>query len=239
MKIRYMILLILFLLPISVRADICKCSYIADNGRCGNFDIKVDMDMGLVSVIGDYHDYETANSITVADFKDNLCPDVRAGFYNSGYLDKCSVRLVKDGTGLGKASKVTYSCAMSQKPQNDPYQPHVAPQIEGGCTGLFGSVTQKPEAGKAGSLAFYISFVFRIIKYIGIIILVVLSVMDFTGALASHDDEQLKKAMNKVLVRLALCIALFLLPILIDLIMSLIDKANCANDVTLSVVKEM
>ena len=50
--------------------------------------------------------------------------------------------------------------------------------------------------------------------------------MDFLGAVASQDDNAIKKAAGKAIKRLILCIVIFVLPTLIEFILRIIhDKA--------------
>ena len=65
------------------------------------------------------------------------------------------------------------------------------------------------------------------IKYVAIIILLVLSAMDFLSATASKDEDSLKKAVNKFIIRLILCVVIFLLPTLLQFILQIIfDNAS-------------
>lgn len=72
------------------------------------------------------------------------------------------------------------------------------------------------------SPAWYLVKAFEIIKYIAIVILIVLSTVDLIGAVASKDQDVVKKAVNKTLIRLALCIVIFLLPTLLEFILHLV-----------------
>ena len=80
-----------------------------------------------------------------------------------------------------------------------------------------------------GSPAYYISLIFSIIKYIALIMLIVLTIMDFVNAVASQDNDILKKSFNKAIVRMILCIILFLLPTLIDIILNFIHESSISN----------
>ena len=85
------------------------------------------------------------------------------------------------------------------------------------CDSLFGN----PD--NSGTPAYYLSFAFKVIKYIAIVILIVLSIMDFISAVASQDNDALKKAMNKALTRFIICVIIFLLPILIEFLLKYIN----------------
>ena len=70
-----------------------------------------------------------------------------------------------------------------------------------------------------GTPAYYLVFVFSVIKYVAIVILIVLSIIDFVGAVASHDNDILKKVVRKTLIRAILCVVIFLLPTIIEFIL--------------------
>ena len=75
--------------------------------------------------------------------------------------------------------------------------------------------------------SWYLVIVFHVIKYVAIIILLVLSAMDFLSATASKDEDSLKKAVNKFIIRLILCVVIFLLPTLLQFILQIIfDNAS-------------
>lgn len=94
------------------------------------------------------------------------------------------------------------------------------------CETLLGSPRTK------NSPAWYLSFIFSVIKYVAIIILIVLTIMDFVGAVASHDNDILKKAVGKAIKRMILCVIIFLLPTLIEFILEIINEKElelCIN----------
>ena len=72
--------------------------------------------------------------------------------------------------------------------------------------------------------AYYIVLAFDIIKYIAIIILVVMAVLDFVNAIASGKDDAINTAVKKVMVRFVICVIIFILPILLKFGLSLIDE---------------
>ncbi len=77
-----------------------------------------------------------------------------------------------------------------------------------------------------GSPAYYLVKVFHVIKYVALVLLVVLSVMDFTGAIASHDADVIKKVTNKLIMRFIICVIIFLLPYLIELFLKYLVERN-------------
>ncbi len=87
------------------------------------------------------------------------------------------------------------------------------------CKGLFGN----PEFMQGGSdPAYYLTVAFSVIRYVAIILLIVLTVIDFVGAVASQDNDIMNKAIKKLGKRFVLCIIIFLLPSLIKFILQYI-----------------
>jgi len=77
-----------------------------------------------------------------------------------------------------------------------------------------------------GTPAFYMVIAFTVMKYAAIIILIVVTVMDFIGAAASQDNDALKKAMEKATTRIILCVIIFILPTLIEFVLKYIAETN-------------
>jgi len=83
-----------------------------------------------------------------------------------------------------------------------------------------------------GTTSFYLVVIFKVLKYVAIILLLVLSIMDFVGAVASSDSDIMKKAVNKLVKRAIFCVIIFILPTLIELILGLInDNAVASCDI--------
>ena len=87
------------------------------------------------------------------------------------------------------------------------------------CTSLLGDPNDK----STPSPAFLLSYAFKVIRYIAIILLVVLSIMDFVSSVSSQDADSLKKAINKTIRRIILCVIIFLLPYLIEYVLSFLN----------------
>ena len=103
------------------------------------------------------------------------------------------------------------------------YTPEIEPSS---CESLLGIPTDPLTP------AYYLTLVFKIIRYVAILLLIVLTVMDFMSALASHDDDEINKTMKKTFKRLLLCVLIFLLPILIQFILNILNNEaieNCIN----------
>lgn len=85
------------------------------------------------------------------------------------------------------------------------------------CDSLFGD----PE--KKGTLAYYLQFALDVIKYVGIVLCVVLTVVDFAKALLSEEKELYKPLAKKAFQRLMYAVCLFFLPIIVKLLLELVD----------------
>lgn len=86
------------------------------------------------------------------------------------------------------------------------------------CESLLGKPSTK------GTPAYYLVFVFEVLKFIAIGILLVFSVIEFTSALASHDNDIINKTLQKTVKRFIICVIIFVLPSLLSLLLELFDK---------------
>lgn len=91
------------------------------------------------------------------------------------------------------------------------------PETFSTCESLFGD----PDI--EGTTSWYLVRVFRVMKYVAIILLLVLTIMDFVNAVASSDNDILKKATSKAIKRFVICIVIFILPTLIEFILQLLN----------------
>lgn len=89
------------------------------------------------------------------------------------------------------------------------------------CESLLGN--PKCESGQNCSPAFYLQTIFNIMKYIAIILVIVFTTIDFIVAVSAQDDDKMKKATNKAAIRLIWCVAIFILPILLEFLFTFID----------------
>ena len=93
--------------------------------------------------------------------------------------------------------------------------------IDQTCDSLLGN--PKCEDGQNCEPAFYIQFVFNVMKYIAIILVIVFTTIDFIGAVSAQDDDKLKKAMSKVVIRLIWCVLIFVLPTLLEFLFTFME----------------
>ena len=65
------------------------------------------------------------------------------------------------------------------------------------------------------------------IKVLGPVLVVLLSAIDFIKAVVGFDEKAMKEAQNKLIIRLVAALALFLVPTLVQLLLSFINQTAC------------
>lgn len=85
------------------------------------------------------------------------------------------------------------------------------------CTGDGTSLLGNPKDKQAP--AYWLQWILNVMKYVGIVALFVLILIDFMQALVKNDKDALKKAATKSLKRFVFCVLLFFLPNIIEFIM--------------------
>jgi hypothetical protein len=89
--------------------------------------------------------------------------------------------------------------------------------------GVFGDISNK------SSVAYYLQVMLDVMRYIAVIALIVLSILDFVKAVAAQDGDALKKAGNTFGKRLAFTIMIFFIPIVLKLILQYLGVTTCSN----------
>lgn len=89
-------------------------------------------------------------------------------------------------------------------------------QNDAQCKSLFGNPKTK------GTLAYYLQFALEVIKYLGIVLCIVLTVVDFAKALLGEEKEMYKPLAKKGFSRLIYACLLFFLPILVKVVLELV-----------------
>ena len=79
-----------------------------------------------------------------------------------------------------------------------------------------------------GSVGWIIYTILNYIKIIGPILVVLLSSIDFIKAVVGFDEKAMKEAQSKLVIRLVAAIGLFLVPTLVQLLLSFINATTCA-----------
>lgn len=86
------------------------------------------------------------------------------------------------------------------------------------CSALFGN----PDDPNKKDLAYWLQWILNVMKYIAIIALLVLSTLDFFKAIIEEDKATLKKTGLKTAKRFVFAVLMFFLPIIVDLIMTML-----------------
>lgn len=79
------------------------------------------------------------------------------------------------------------------------------------------------------SVAFYIDRTFRFIKFIGPILVIIFSMIDYIKAMVSSDADLIKKTNTKTLIRLLFAMLLFVLPVIISYLLTLLGAQGSCN----------
>lgn len=88
-----------------------------------------------------------------------------------------------------------------------------------GCDDIFGT--------EEGSFGWLLNTILSYIRIIGPILVVILSSIDFIKAVVGFDEKAMKEAQNKLIIRLVCAVALFLVPTLVQLLLSFINETVC------------
>ena len=102
----------------------------------------------------------------------------------------------------------------------DPLDPIEIDQGVIECPDIFDTETE-------GALGWLLITILNYIKVIGPILVVLLSATDFVKAVFSSDDKSIKEAQSKLIIRLIAAVALFLVPTLIQVLLSFINQTTC------------
>lgn len=71
------------------------------------------------------------------------------------------------------------------------------------------------------SVAWFINQIFKYVKILGPLLVLILSSLDFAKAIIQSDDDHMKKAQKKLIIRLLAVVLLFFLPDLVNLILQI------------------
>ena len=78
-----------------------------------------------------------------------------------------------------------------------------------------------------GKLGWLLNTILNYIRVIGPVLVVLLSAIDFIKAIVGTDEKAMKEAQSKLIIRLVAAIALFLIPTLVQLLLSFINATTC------------
>ena len=92
-----------------------------------------------------------------------------------------------------------------------------------GCDSYLGN------PGTKGQPAYYLQFVFNLMKYAAIVLLFVMSGIEFGKAVFSNNQDAMKKAINNSVKRLIIAVIIFFLPILIEFLLKVVGVYSPDN----------
>ena len=82
---------------------------------------------------------------------------------------------------------------------------------------------------KPGYPAYYLQFVFNLMKYIAIILLFVLTIIEFGKATVSSNQDAMKKAIQNTVKRFIIAVIIFFLPMLIEFLLQLLGVYSAST----------
>ena len=74
----------------------------------------------------------------------------------------------------------------------------------------------------------YIVDALKVIRWIGLVAMIILGVLDFTKAVASDDQDLLKKSWGHFTKRLIAVIILFIIPLLVEFSLNIVGVESCS-----------
>ena len=85
------------------------------------------------------------------------------------------------------------------------------------------------DCGLSDQIIAFIYNILKWVKYIAPVLVIILGILDFVKALAAQDDDAMKKAQGKFVKRLIAAVLLFLLPLIIDYVLSVFHFNDSCN----------
>lgn len=200
------------------------CTYSFSTGStAGNVTIKVvdgNLDYSFSSTSGQYNIILNASAthLNVADFEDQ-CPsrdELVFACTATGQTRQCYINTtnwVEDNVGDPWENDSDWEQLGEEVDINDFNNSTV------GCPDIINM-----EEGKLGWL---LNTILNYIRIIGPVLVVLLSAIDFIKAVLGTDEKAMKEAQNKLIIRLVAAVALFLVPTLVQLLLSFINASTC------------
>ncbi|MCM1052357.1 MAG: hypothetical protein NC483_00045 [Ruminococcus sp.] len=97
--------------------------------------------------------------------------------------------------------------------------------VNGECSSLLGSTEYKENPDPA----YYLQFIFNVMKYVALVLLFIFTVVEFGKATVSSNQDAIKKAINSIVKRLIIAVIIFFLPILIEFVLQLLGVYNAGT----------
>lgn len=95
------------------------------------------------------------------------------------------------------------------------------------CEGMLGKIDPSTKKYNEGTTGYLLQEIFGYMKIAAIVSVFIFSVVDYAKALIQQDDQAFKTANTKTIKRIIYGVVFFLLPIIVDLILTIIDTSSC------------
>lgn len=199
------------------------CTYSFSTGStAGNVTIKVvdgNLDYSFSSISGQYNITLNASAthLNVADFE-NECPSRDTLVFActaSGQTRQCSIN-----------TRTWIDDNIDDPWDNDSDWEQLGEEVD---MGDFNNTVDCPDIinMEEGKLGWLLNTLLNYIRIIGPVLVVLLSAIDFIKAVLGTDEKAMKEAQNKLIIRLVAAVALFLVPTLVQLLLSFINASTC------------
>lgn len=90
---------------------------------------------------------------------------------------------------------------------------------------MFGAiVTKKLDSNNAlcyGKFGFFLNQLFKLVRFAVPVIIIALTIVDFVKAMSAQNQDEIKKAFNKLISRIIVGVIIFVLPTLIDFLIGI------------------
>lgn len=131
-------------------------------------------------------------------------------------LLKYTIILLTLFCSLSFASYVNAETTGGSTSELEEFEPVINNEGNVTCEDLLGSKND------AGSLMNILSDVYNMLRIGAVILVIVLGMVDFTSAVSASDSDKLNKAIKKLTRRLIILVVLFVVPTLLELVLSLV-----------------
>lgn len=201
------------------------CTYSFSTGStAGNVTIKVvdgNLDYSFSSTSGQYNIILNASAthLNVADFEDQ-CPsrdELVFACTASGQTRQCSIN-----------TRTWIDDNIDDPWDNDSDWEQLGEEIDMGYASDTNTIDCPDIINmEEGKLGWLLNTILNYIRIIGPVLVVLLSAIDFIKAVLGTDEKAMKEAQNKLIIRLVAAVALFLVPTLVQLLLSFINASTC------------
>ena len=197
------------------------CNY--NTSDCGGYTVRVISNQVYITL--KTTGYQVMNNLKASYFANGTCPKVYVlKNNNTCYFDN---KLINQNYESSTGEAINPETGEKPAPPSSSSGSSNLEKLNG-CSSLL------EDPNTPGTPAYYLSFAFSIMRYAAIILLIVMTIMDFTGSVAAQDNDVMKKAMGKLSKRAIMLVIIFFLPTVIDLMLKFIHNAQISGCIDLS-----